>query len=156
MMGQPSIGTGFVGFDNGPGRWEGAQDVGVRLHEEAARLNEPPPPAVCPRMKAILLGALVAVGLAASPVARADEPWREDARDEVRGPYSPEYRGRDDGRFAPSPRHFWVRGYWARFHHRWVWIPGHWQVRGPGYGWDDGYGHRHGRYPWRPGGWYRG
>ncbi len=38
---------------------------------------------------------------------------------------------------APSPRHFWVRGY-----HRWngsghVWVPGRWEVRRDGWRWVD-------------------
>src|SRR2546429_7564974 len=30
---------------------------------------------------------------------------------------------------APSARHVWVKGYWMRQGDRWVWIPGHWEVR---------------------------
>lgn len=49
---------------------------------------------------------------------------------------------------APSPNHFWVRGY-----HRWtgaghVWVPGHWQLRRTGYRWVDAYWQRTG-HGWR-------
>ncbi|HKA87875.1 MAG TPA: hypothetical protein VKE22_09430 [Haliangiales bacterium] len=109
--------------------------------------------------------------MAASPVARADDGWREDDDDEARPcppeygtPYAPDYRINygpdvrvnygpywrvDSGRVVPSPRHFWVRGHWARFNYRWVWIPGHWELR-RGNRWDDGY-----RYRPYSGGWYR-
>ncbi len=49
---------------------------------------------------------------------------------------------------APSPRHFWIRGY-----HRWtgsghVWVPGRWEVRRDGFRWADAYWERWGR-GWR-------
>ena len=30
---------------------------------------------------------------------------------------------------APYPTAIWVRGYWVRerYHHRWMWSPGHWR-----------------------------
>src|SRR5690242_4410438 len=30
---------------------------------------------------------------------------------------------------ASSPAHVWVRGYWVHSDRRWVWMPGHWEVR---------------------------
>ena len=30
---------------------------------------------------------------------------------------------------APSARHVWIDGYWARTHGQWVWVPGHYEVR---------------------------
>ena len=30
---------------------------------------------------------------------------------------------------APSPAHVWVQGYWVHRNHRWVWAPGHYEVR---------------------------
>ena len=30
---------------------------------------------------------------------------------------------------APSARHVWVDGYWARTHNQWTWVPGHYEVR---------------------------
>jgi WXXGXW repeat (2 copies) len=49
---------------------------------------------------------------------------------------------------APSPRHFWVRGY-----HRWngaghVWVPGRWEVRREGFRWVDAYWERR-EHGWR-------
>ena len=46
---------------------------------------------------------------------------------------------------APSPNHFWIRGY-----HRWtaaghVWVPGHWELRRPGYRYVNAYWERYGR-----------
>jgi hypothetical protein len=58
---------------------------------------------------------------------------------------------------APSPRHFWIRGY-----HRWtgaghVWMPGRWELRREGFRWADAYWERSGR-GWRfhEGVWIRG
>ena len=58
---------------------------------------------------------------------------------------------------APSPRHFWVRGY-----HRWtgsghVWVPGRWELRRVGFRWADAYWERSAR-GWRfhEGVWIRG
>src|SRR5437016_2882137 len=30
---------------------------------------------------------------------------------------------------APSERHVWVEGYWARSHGHWLWVPGHYELR---------------------------
>jgi WXXGXW repeat (2 copies) len=30
---------------------------------------------------------------------------------------------------APGPSYVWVRGYWVFRDHRWVWVPGHYQLR---------------------------
>jgi hypothetical protein len=30
---------------------------------------------------------------------------------------------------APSERHVWTEGYWARSHGHWVWVPGRYEVR---------------------------
>src|SRR5256885_16853973 len=30
---------------------------------------------------------------------------------------------------APSASHVWVQGYWSHRHGRWVWVPGHWELR---------------------------
>ena len=57
---------------------------------------------------------------------------------------------------APSPNHFWVRGY-----HRWtgaghVWVPGHWQLRRVGYRWVDAWWERSGHgYRFHEGVWIR-
>jgi hypothetical protein len=58
---------------------------------------------------------------------------------------------------APDESHVWVEGYWTRSGHRWVWVPGHWELRPrasavwvPGH-WDkkiDGRG-----WVWTPGRW---
>lgn len=30
---------------------------------------------------------------------------------------------------APTAEHVWVKGYWAFQNRRWVWMPGHWELR---------------------------
>src|SRR4051812_47500987 len=30
---------------------------------------------------------------------------------------------------APSPGHVWIQGYWAYRHGRYVWVPGHYELR---------------------------
>lgn len=57
----------------------------------------------------------------------------------------------------PSPRHFWVHGYWAWNGHRHVWTPGHYEVERHGYvyhetRWEEG---PHGHWRYHHGGWDR-
>jgi hypothetical protein len=30
---------------------------------------------------------------------------------------------------APSEGHVWIQGYWSNMNGRWVWAPGHWELR---------------------------
>jgi hypothetical protein len=30
---------------------------------------------------------------------------------------------------APSPAHVWMQGYWMHVDNRWIWVPGHWEMR---------------------------
>jgi len=30
---------------------------------------------------------------------------------------------------APSTAHVWIQGYWTHEDNRWVWAPGHWELR---------------------------
>jgi hypothetical protein len=56
---------------------------------------------------------------------------------------------------APDPNHVWVKGYWVRSHHQWVWVPGHYVV-GPRAGavWVSGHWDRTpGGWAWTPGHW---
>jgi len=54
---------------------------------------------------------------------------------------------------SPSAAHVWVEGYWSHYEGRWVWNPGHWELR-PRVGavWISGHWDRTPRgWVWRPG-----
>jgi|SRR6185503_11970842 len=56
---------------------------------------------------------------------------------------------------APSTRHVWVEGYWARSNGRWAWVPGHYELRPRERAvWAKGQWDRTDRgWVWRPGHW---
>src|SRR5689334_10721959 len=56
---------------------------------------------------------------------------------------------------APSARHTWVKGYWVRSHHQWVWVPGHYvESPRPGAVWVGGHWDQTpAGWTWTPGHW---
>ena len=56
---------------------------------------------------------------------------------------------------APSADHVWVKGYWSRQNDRWVWVPGHYQLRPrPAAVWVEGHwDHTTRGWVWTPGHW---
>ncbi len=56
----------------------------------------------------------------------------------------------------PSPRHFWVHGYWGWNGHAHYWTPGRYEVARPGYAYREPRWERvHDHYRFHEGGWYR-
>ena len=57
----------------------------------------------------------------------------------------------------PSPRHFWVRGYWAWNGRSHVWMRGHYEVARPGYAYRETHWESapNGHFRYHQGGWYR-
>ena len=56
---------------------------------------------------------------------------------------------------APSTAHVWVAGYWTYRHGRWVWVPGHYELRPRAAAvWVPGHWDRTSRgWVWTPGHW---
>ena len=57
---------------------------------------------------------------------------------------------------APSPRHFWIHGYYGWNGGAHYWIPGRYEVLRPGWGWSESHWGVVGRrWHFYPGHWYR-
>ncbi|HWQ93760.1 MAG TPA: YXWGXW repeat-containing protein [Clostridia bacterium] len=56
---------------------------------------------------------------------------------------------------APSQAHVWVEGYWVYQNDRYIWIPGHWELRPrPNAVWVPGsWSNKSGGWLWTPGHW---
>jgi hypothetical protein len=56
---------------------------------------------------------------------------------------------------SPGAQYIWVAGYWVHADDRWVWIPGHWQIRPTGVtNWVPGHWDKNiNGWIWTPGHW---
>jgi hypothetical protein len=96
----------------------------------------------------VLAGALFTGVVSTSPVAEAQEV-------EVEVAAQPPVARVEVIPAAPSPRHFWIHGYYGWNGSAHYWVPGRYEVIRPGYGWSEarwvGVGQRWHYYPGR---WY--
>ncbi len=94
---------------------------------------------------AITLGLAV---MGASPVARAQE--------EIEIEVAPPTPRVEVIPVAPSPRHFWIPGYWGWARGAHYWVPGRYEVLRPGWSWYSARWAPVGRrWHFYPGHWYR-
>jgi hypothetical protein len=84
--------------------------------------------------------------LLAGCVVRVHEPVYA-AEAEVYAPVAPPAEQVEVIGVAPSPEHFWIKGYWMHRGGTWVWIGGHWERRRHGHMWE------HSRWELRGGRW---
>jgi hypothetical protein len=98
----------------------------------------------------VLAGALATGVFATSQVAHAQEVVEVEV---VKAPPAPVVEVIP---VAPSPRHFWIHGFYGWNGTAHYWVPGRYEVIRPGWGWSEsrwvGVG---GRYHFYPGHWYQ-
>jgi hypothetical protein len=99
--------------------------------------------------RAVLAGALCAGVVSVSHVALAQET-------EVEIEVQPPVARVEVIPVAPSPQHFWIRGYWGYAGAAHYWVPGRYEVVRPGYAWSEARWAPVGRrWHFYPGRWYQ-
>lgn len=101
------------------------------------------------RVSVLFMASALAVGIAGtSGPARAQEVEVEIARQ----PPAPRV---EVVPVRPSPRHFWIPGYWGWNGTAHYWLPGRYELMRPGWGWSEAHWVEVGnRYHFYPGHWY--
>jgi hypothetical protein len=102
-------------------------------------------------VRRLILPAIVAVALALGGVTLGEGT----ASAQVIEVAPPAVRVEVVGR-PPSPRHFWIPGYWAWQGGRHAWARGHWEVSRPGWAWTRArWAHEGHHWRFAPGRWHR-